>query len=329
MKKKGHKLMVALVKAKWIIWLPTVLVLWASVAAMGADVTICSQKPDIQSGNFADGVMKMRLKNVCQFTAAKFDTLVGWIRMGSDDIFFSAAGMVLLIGGLYVFVNQATKEQTNGDGPTKEKNMFCPRCRCEYVKWIKKCPGCDTALNNELPPQPEAVSNDISYEGLVSLVKEKGGKLKIDMLTTDVGREKKWSFPYQGYGFGWAQIMQGAYNDTPVYLLTTEVGKETKWTFPYQGYGFAWARQMRGNIGGNEVTLTTTKVGMEKKWSFPYQGYGFGWAEKMSGLCGDQLKAKLITTEVGRDQSWSFPYQGYGFGWANKAVLTLTLKTDN
>jgi len=33
---------------------------------------------------------------------------------------------------------------------------------------------------------------------------ECGKKLKIDLLTTDVDREKKWEFPYQGYGFACA-----------------------------------------------------------------------------------------------------------------------------
>lgn len=79
--------------------------------------------------------------------------------------------------------------------------MFCPKCRCEYVDWIRKCPDCKIALIEELPPNPDSLDKAISYEELVNLVKENDGKLNIDLLTTDIVRAKKWSFPYQGYGF--------------------------------------------------------------------------------------------------------------------------------
>jgi len=207
--------------------------------------------------------------------------------------------------------------------------MFCPKCRCEFEGWTSKCPDCDIPLVETLPPDPGTADEPISYEALVDLVTENGGQLSIDISTTDVGMERKWSFPYFSYKFAWAKRMQGAFNNSLVDLTTTEVGREKKRRFPYLGYGFAWAKRMQGYIGGNEVALTVKKVGREKKWSFPYQGYGFGWTQELSGECGDQLRADLSITDVGRKKGWRFPYQGYGSAWANKGVLTLTLADDH
>ena len=203
--------------------------------------------------------------------------------------------------------------------------MFCPKCRCEFVGWTGKCPNCKTLLVEGLSPIPETADKPISYEALVDLVRENGGQLRIDLSTTDVGMEKKWGFPYSGYGFAWAKTMQGDFDDILVDLTTTEVGMEKKESFPYRGYGFAWAKAMRGYIGGNKVTLTAKKVAREKKWSFPYSGYGSAWTQEMSGECGGQLKADLLTTDVGRHKGWGFPYLGYRFAWANSSILTLTL----
>ena len=208
----------------------------------------------------------------------------------------------------------------------KEERIFCPQCRCEFPAWVRKCPNCKIPLVEKLPPPPEPVEKTISYEALVNLVRKNGGQLVIDVTTTEVGRDKRSSFPYQGYGLAWAKRMQGDYSDISVDLTATDVGMEKKWSFPYQGYGFAWTKRMQGYIGGNEATLTAKKVGMEKKWGIPYQGYGFAWTQEMSGECGDQLRIDFVTTEVGREKKWSFPYLGYGFAWAKKGILTLSLK---
>jgi len=82
--------------------------------------------------------------------------------------------------------------------------MFCPNCRCEFPEWIGKCPCCDIPLIGKLPPKPQAPGKSVSHEALVDLVRENGGKLIIDLITTDVGKEKKWQFPYMGYGYAWA-----------------------------------------------------------------------------------------------------------------------------
>jgi hypothetical protein len=204
--------------------------------------------------------------------------------------------------------------------------MFCPECRCEFVGWTGRCPGCKTPLVEEALSVPGGAHEPIPYEALVELVREHGGQLRIDLSTIEVGKERKWRFPYLGYGRAWAKRMRGTCNGVLVDLVTTEVGRGRKWGFPYLGYGFGWARAMRGDIGGNEVVLTATKVAMEKKWGFPYLGYGFGWTQEMSGECGVQLAIDLSTTDVGRQTRWRFPYLGYGFAWARKSTLALTLK---
>lgn len=172
-----------------------------------------------------------------------------------------------------------------------EEKVFCPRCRCEFPPWIGRCPNCNAPLapvTEELPRVSEPAENPVAYDVLVDTVR-KNDQLRIDLATVDVGMEKKWRFPYTGYGF-------------------------------------AWAKRMQGHIGGNEVTLTARKVEMEKKWRFPYTGYGFAWVQEMSGECGDRLKVDLVTTDVGREKKWRFPYTGYGFAWVKKGILTVTLK---
>ena len=203
--------------------------------------------------------------------------------------------------------------------------MYCPDCRCEFVGWSRRCPVCETPLV-EAPPAPlQTTGEPIAYEALVGLVKENGGKLSIEVSTTDVGKEHRWSFPYSGYGFAWAKGMQGVLDSVSVALQTTEVGMDKKHGFPYRAYRFAWAKGMEGHIGGNQVTLASTEVVLEKKWGFPYQGFGYAWMKTMSGTCGQQLIVDLRTTEAGRDKRIRFPYRGYGFAWARKGVLTLTL----
>ncbi|MFC1782059.1 hypothetical protein ACFL02_00570 [Planctomycetota bacterium] len=323
-----QKLTVWVVKAE-IVTLLAVILVFSTLQTARAHEDISPAELVSNSSNLAEMAIVRWVKNTCQVQLIEYDTLIDRIRTDGDQIAVSLAGMMVLIGGLYIYLNQATNGQVSRAKPSKEKNMFCPQCQCEYVRWITKCPSCTVDLVEVLPLRDKAAEINISYTTLVDLVKKKGGQLKVDLLTTDVGKEKDWGFPYQGYGFAWAKMIQGYCDDFSVYLITTEFGKESKWTFPFQGYGFAWARKMRGNIGGNDVILTTTKVGMDKKWIFPYQGYGFGWTEKMSGDCGDRLKIDFLTTEVGRDQKWMFPYIGYGMGWSKKSVLTITLKEDS
>ena len=53
------------------------------------------------------------------------------------------------------------------------------------------------AVRPKLPPGPGTTDKAISYKTLVDLVRENGGQLKIDLLTTDVGWDKKCYFTGQ------------------------------------------------------------------------------------------------------------------------------------
>ena len=206
----------------------------------------------------------------------------------------------------------------------KDHSMFCPTCNCEYTGWIGKCPNCETLLVLEKQAINRTQGTEISYNALIDLVKGNEGKLIIEISTTEVGIEKKGSFPYFGYGFAWAARMHGSCNDIVVDLTAGEIGKKKKATFPYLGLGYAWAKTMQGSIGGNDVQLHVKKVNMEKKWVI-YWGFGFAWTQEMSGTCGDRLRVDFVTTDVGRKKEWGFPYKGYGFTWAKKGELTITL----
>ena len=208
----------------------------------------------------------------------------------------------------------------------KDNSMFCPTCNCEFAGWTGKCPNCGTPL--VLVPEEQAIYNTqrtaISYNELIDVVKENDGKLIIEVSTTEVETEKKWSFPYFGYGFAWAARMHGLFNDIVIDLTASDIGKEKKAAFPWLGLGYAWVKTMHGSIGGNEVILQVKKVEMKKSWVI-YWGFGFAWTQEMSGKCGNRLSVDFVTTEVGRKKGWGFPYQGYGFTWAKKGKLTIAL----
>ena len=206
--------------------------------------------------------------------------------------------------------------------------MYCSNCKCEFVDWIRKCPNCKHPLVEDIPSDTGSGDKTISYGELVELVRENNGQLQVELSTTNVGRQKKWSFPYFAYGYAWAKSMQGAYKDIQVELSTSEVGKRRQLRFPYLGYGYAWAKSMGGYIGGNEVSLSANKVTREKKWIFPYFGFGRAWTQKMSGECGDQINLDISITENGSSREWGgfpFLFRGYGFAWEKQGVLTLTL----
>ncbi len=207
--------------------------------------------------------------------------------------------------------------------------MFCPKCRCEFVGWTDDCPTCGVPLVNERSPRPITADRTISYDSLLGLLRDCGGRVTVELSTTDVGTEKKWSFPYFGHGLTWAREMQSGLTDIWVCLTATQVGSEKETSFPYLGRGFAWTTRMQGQIAGNEVFLKASKVGREKTWRFPYVGYGYAWTQAMCGECGDRIIVDLLVTDVGRKREWKFPYRGYGFAWANRAALTLTLRTES
>ncbi|NIM94203.1 MAG: hypothetical protein GTO18_10895 [Anaerolineales bacterium] len=204
--------------------------------------------------------------------------------------------------------------------------MYCPNCQCEFENWSDRCPICGTVLIDHVPSVPDEVLNPVSYQELVDLVNEHGGRLKMDLKTVGVGTERKKGFPYFGFKYVWAKRMQGAFNGITIDLVTTEVGKDREMRFPFMGYGYAWARSMQGTIGGNKVNLDAKRVAKKRKWGFPYKGYGFAWTEEFSGMCGEKLDAQLLITDAGMKSGWIFPYFGYGSAWADKGTLTLKIR---
>ncbi len=203
--------------------------------------------------------------------------------------------------------------------------MFCSQCRCEFVGWTR-CPNCKTPLVEELAaPLPDDAVQAISYEALLELVRENGGQLELALSTADVGREKKWHFPKIGYGYAWANKMQGRAENVAVDLHASDVGKDREWSLLGLGQGFAWVKEARGNVGGNEFGLTSQKVGKDSSWNILGLGFGYAWVQEMAGECGARLQVGLAVTGVARDKKRQFPGLGYGFAWASKGVLTLTL----
>lgn len=202
--------------------------------------------------------------------------------------------------------------------------MFCPTCNCEFEGWTGKCPICRTLLVRQEKSIFSTQGTAISYNELIEIVKENDGKLDIELLTTDVGIEKKWTFPYFGYGFAWEARMHGSCNDIVIDLTASDIGKAKKTSLPWHGSGYAWVKTMHGSIGGNDVILNVKKVGMNKSWIF-FFCFGYAWTQEMSGTCGDRLIFDIVTTEVEKKKEWGFPWRGYGLAWAKKGKMTITL----
>ena len=203
--------------------------------------------------------------------------------------------------------------------------MYCPMCACDFAEWTGKCPIDGTLLIERVPINERPVSKTIPYETIIELLNKNGGSYEIEMKTTEVGCERKFSFPWRGYGFAWTKKMQGNLDGITIDLQVEEVGTKKDWSFPYQGYGFAWERRMHGWIGGHEINLSATKVAHEKKLLFPFRGHGFSWSEELKGDCGKLIRADMRTTEVGREKKWFFFYFGFGYSWIKRATLTLSL----
>ena len=138
--------------------------------------------------------------------------------------------------------------------------MYCATCECEFDGWIGKCPNCKHPLQEGKPPTLRLGEQQIDYETLVDIVKERGGTLKIELKTSEVGKNKATRFPWLGYGFAWTKRMLGSTDGISVELSTTKVGKDRKWKFPYQGLGYAWRQEMQGSIGGTIINLTANML---------------------------------------------------------------------
>lgn len=206
--------------------------------------------------------------------------------------------------------------------------MYCNNCHCNFVDWVKKCPNCKTSLIEDSLPKPAHKDRTIAYTKLVEVIRDHNGSVTVDLSTTDVMMQKKWTFPYFGFGYAWAKNMYGTSAEISVELTSAEIGKRRQTRFPYLGYGFAWVKSFNGIIGGNEFRLSARDVTYKKTWSFPYFGFGRAWTKNMSGECGNQIKVDLTITEHGSSRKWgNFPilFLGYGFAWEKRGLITFSI----
>jgi len=122
--------------------------------------------------------------------------------------------------------------------------MYCPKCECDFVGWTGKCP-IDGTLLVELSPIPDKPTHaPVPYETIVDLIRENSGSYEIELRTTEVGRDRKMSFPYRGYGFAWAEELAGDCGKSiRADMKTVDVGRDKNWFLFYFGLGYAWVRR--------------------------------------------------------------------------------------
>jgi hypothetical protein len=72
--------------------------------------------------------------------------------------------------------------------------------------------------------------------------------------------------------------MEGTIGGNETALTARKVRRERKWSFPYFGYGYAWTEEMQGTCGDQlEIDLVTTEIGKRKIQRFPWRGFGLSW----------------------------------------------------
>ena len=202
--------------------------------------------------------------------------------------------------------------------------MYCPECSCGFSRWSGRCSVCGTALVEHAPPELAVVPAPVPYDELVAMTTAAGGRLTVPLSATDVAVERKWRFPYSGFGYAWVKRLQGVEGVVSVDLRTTDVGRKRAHRFPYFAFGYAWAREMQGTVGDTEITVTAREVESRRSRRFPWLGRGYAWTSEWFGTCGADLQVSVSTTDVALKRASGFPYRGYGLAWARSAVLTLS-----
>jgi hypothetical protein len=75
--------------------------------------------------------------------------------------------------------------------------------------------------------------------------------------------------------------MKGDIGGVEFTLSATKVSREKRWRFPYFGYGRAWIQEMSGECADQlKLDFIATQVDRHKELRFPYLGYGFAWVSK-------------------------------------------------
>ncbi len=179
--------------------------------------------------------------------------------------------------------------------------MYCPKCACEFVEWLRKCPCCRVPLAIQVDLSPPRKVSLLPYEELVSTVIAEEGEVGLIVNTTDVVQYRR---------MGWARRMRGNWDGVPVELESRSVGMERLGRHLWRRTACAWVERLEGHIGGHRLILKATAVHIEN-------AAAFAWMKQMTGECGANLHAKLITTKVGRDHK-------HGFAWEEQGVLVLS-----
>ncbi len=182
--------------------------------------------------------------------------------------------------------------------------------------------------------QTQVNYSDISYDELVMLVKQTGGRLELTVNTVDVGRDKESPFvSSRGFGYAWANEMEGTlkHYEQNVYvslsILDVKRNKESPW-MSKRGFGYAWENILGGNIGGNTFELIATKVAKRKESPrISSRGFGYAHTQEMYGSIGNKLNVSLFTSAVNNNKEAPLvSSRGFGYSHIAKARLVLNYR---
>jgi hypothetical protein len=75
--------------------------------------------------------------------------------------------------------------------------------------------------------------------------------------------------------------MGGTIGGNTTALTASKVRREKKWSFPYFGFGYAWTEEMHGTCGGQlEIDLVTTEISKKNEQRLPWHGLGLSWIKE-------------------------------------------------
>lgn len=121
--------------------------------------------------------------------------------------------------------------------------MYCPMRECESKGWTGKCPNCKSPLQGGKPPLQNSSQQQVDYDSLVDIVKERGGTLNIQLKASEVSKTRATRFPWIDFGYAWTEEMSGECGrDRLIELKNNEVKKIQSWFFSYLGFGYAWVK---------------------------------------------------------------------------------------
>jgi len=204
--------------------------------------------------------------------------------------------------------------------------MFCQQCVCEFSGWVGNCPQCQNQLISERPTMFENEYNPDSYEHVFRVVEKQAGLIQVHLVTIEVVKRKRSTFPYFGYGYAWEKEIRGDFDGLSITLQPSEVIFQRESRFPFRGFGFAWVKTFRGEIGGHPFLIIATKVNKKMNWIFPYFGFGRAWVDEYIGTFGESLKLEFVAKNIEKPRETRFPWRGYGYAWIQTGEFFVTAK---